>query len=480
MKIEKFKIKLLISDLILLMFSFYSATYFQSLIKGKHLSYSFDEILIETIYFLIVSSVILLIFQFNNLYKLHIFISKVNQFLGILKSLFYGVTFLIVLSFLLKFSIVLDSRIFVLLFSLISLFLITFARIFILRPVFLQRRTLYNRRILIVGSQKNALMIASKFLLDNDLGVKIIGYVVEQNHKVNSDLFKDIKYLGGIEDLDEIIYKNNVDEIIISIDQADPSKIISLIDKCNNYGVSVKIISDLFKVVGEKIEIENFYGLKLINSTPRINRNTSIIFKRIFDFVFSLLGLIILSPFLIIISLLIKITSKGPIIYKQIRIGKNGKPFEFYKFRSMTVIEGEEDELRKKMMIDFMKNGNHKIKGTNKVINESRVTKVGKFLRKYSLDELPQLINVLKGDMSLVGPRPCLPYEYENYDEWQKRRLDVYPGCTGVWQVYGRGKVSFIDSVILDLFYVNNMSPWLDLSLILKTIPVIIYGKGGK
>ena len=115
-----------------------------------------------------------------------------------------------------------------------------------------------------------------------------------------------------------------------------------------------------------------------------------------------------------------------------------------------------------------------------KIVIKERVTKIGYFIRKTSLDELPQLINVIKGDMSLVGPRPCLPYEYKHYDDWQKRRLSVLPGCTGVWQVSGRSKVSFRDSIVLDIYYVNNMSPWFDLQLILKTFPVMLLGIGGK
>ena len=144
----------------------------------------------------------------------------------------------------------------------------------------------------------------------------------------------------------------------------------------------------------------------------------------------------------------------------------------------MTIDENGEEE-RKKQMIEFIKNSGIN-NGDTKIINEKRVTWIGKIIRKLSLDELPQLINVIKGEMSLVGPRPSLPYEFENYDTWQKRRVNVLPGCTGVWQVWGRSTVSFRDSVVLDLYYVNNMSPWLDIQLILKTVPVMLFSKGGK
>jgi lipopolysaccharide/colanic/teichoic acid biosynthesis glycosyltransferase len=174
---------------------------------------------------------------------------------------------------------------------------------------------------------------------------------------------------------------------------------------------------------------------------------------------------------------MIKITSQGPVLFNQTRIGKFGKPFQFYKFRSMRVSDGEDEE-RKKKMIEFIKETDS-LQGS-KVINDSRLTWIGKIIRKTSLDELPQLFNVIKGDMSLVGPRPCLPYEFEHYDEWQKRRLNVIPGCTGVWQVWGRSSVSFKDSVVLDLYYINNMSPWLDMQLIIQTIPAMFFLRGGK
>jgi undecaprenyl-phosphate galactose phosphotransferase len=141
----------------------------------------------------------------------------------------------------------------------------------------------------------------------------------------------------------------------------------------------------------------------------------------------------------------------------------------------MKMIDGE-DKMRRDLMIKYIKSNTN----DGKIVNQKRVTRVGSLLRKYSLDELPQFFNVFKGDMSLVGPRPCLPYEYEHYDEWQKRRLSVLPGCTGLWQVSGRSNVNFNDSIVIDLYYINNLSPWLDLQLIFKTVPVMVFAKGGK
>jgi lipopolysaccharide/colanic/teichoic acid biosynthesis glycosyltransferase len=179
------------------------------------------------------------------------------------------------------------------------------------------------------------------------------------------------------------------------------------------------------------------------------------------------------------------------VFFKQVRIGKDGKPFNFYKFRTMYV--NNDDSIHReftKKLIAESKNGHGELSKTlinesgelqqvKKIVNDPRITPIGRFLRKTSLDELPQLFNVLKGDMSLVGPRPCLPYEWEEYEAWHKRRLSVTPGCTGLWQVSGRSAVGFNDMVILDLYYIENMSPLMDLKIIFKTFPVMLLAKGG-
>jgi exopolysaccharide biosynthesis polyprenyl glycosylphosphotransferase len=209
---------------------------------------------------------------------------------------------------------------------------------------------------------------------------------------------------------------------------------------------------------------EKYIDVPVIDVSTHYNNSVTLTMKRVTDIVLSVIAVILLSPLLILIALLIKIASPGPILFSQTRIGKYGKEFKFYKFRSMKVTDESDEEESLK----------------TKIINNKRVTWIGKIIRKTSLDELPQLFNVLKGDMSLVGPRPCLPYEYENYDEWQKRRVNVIPGCTGVWQVWGRSSVSFKESVVLDLYYMNNMSPWLDLQLLFQTIPAILTARGAK
>jgi lipopolysaccharide/colanic/teichoic acid biosynthesis glycosyltransferase len=272
--------------------------------------------------------------------------------------------------------------------------------------------------------------------------------------------------------LDKIIKSENINEILVSGNNICHEELIRLIDLCSEYKVNIKLYSDLFKIIPQKINAEKYYDIPVLNFTMPIKGVAYLKLKRTIDILLSLSGIIFLTPILLSIMVSIKITSKGPIFYKQKRVGLNGELFDIYKFRSM-YYENTEDRKREIMMMDFMKSNK-----TNKIIDNSRVTNVGKIIRKTSFDELPQLFNVLKGNMSIVGPRPCLPYEFDNYTTWQKRRVNVLPGCTGVWQVSGRGLVYFNDSILMDLIYLYNMSPLYDILLILKTFPVIFLSKG--
>lgn len=193
-------------------------------------------------------------------------------------------------------------------------------------------------------------------------------------------------------------------------------------------------------------------------------------FKRIFDFLFALLCLIILSPLMLLIAILIKIEDKGPIFYKQLRVGKNGRKFKMYKFRSMFVNADQ--------MLDSLRDMNDVNGPMFKMKNDPRITKIGHFLRKHSLDELPQFFNVIKGDMSVVGPRPPLPSEVDEYSDYDKQRLLVIPGCTGLWQATERNEVGFNEMVQLDIKYIKEASFLFDLWIICKTIEIVIKPNG--
>jgi len=239
--------------------------------------------------------------------------------------------------------------------------------------------------------------------------------------------------------------------------------------------VRIYVVSEKYEILNNTQILEEIDGVPLVEVNYN-SRNWYLNFsKRVIDIVLTSIGLIIISPFLLLIAAIIKSTSKGPIVFKQIRIGKDGKPFEFYKFRSMYI--NNKSAEHEQFVKDFI-SGNVGSE-TKKIQHDPRITPIGRFIRKTSIDEFPQLFNVLKGQMSLVGPRPCLPYEYEQYKDWHKTRFMIRPGCTGVWQVSGRSKVTFEEMVIMDYYYIHNTSPWLDLKLIIRTVPVVLFGKGG-
>lgn len=353
--------------------------------------------------------------------------------------------------------------------------MIYFVRVEGLRFLFIKlSNSGFKRNVIVLGDGKAGKLLATKLMYENPIGLNIVGFV-DDSKQIDHEVVIGKRVIGHLKDLEPLIDKYEIDELIIADDGQDSERILDVIDMCKRLNVNVRVSSELFDVVGKKLATEKYADVPVIDVSSHYNNSLTLGLKRALDMIISLFTIVILSPVMLAIALLIKISSKGPVLFHQVRIGRFGKEFKFYKFRSMKVINGEDDE-RKQQMIQFMTDPNIK----SKIINDSRVTWIGKFIRRTSLDELPQLFNVLKGDMSLVGPRPCLPYEFENYDEWQKRRVSVVPGCTGVWQVWGRSSVSFKESVVLDLYYINNMSPWFDLQLIFQTIPAILTARGAK
>lgn len=205
--------------------------------------------------------------------------------------------------------------------------------------------------------------------------------------------------------------------------------------------------------------------------------------KRAFDLLVSLLALLVAGPVMLIIALIIKRSSPGPVFFIQERLGRDGRPFKFYKFRSMK--HNSDDAIHRQFAAMFINGDNEGCSASNegeevfKLKADPRITRIGAWLRKTSMDELPQLINIIKGDMSLVGPRPPISYEIENYQPWHMERLKAVPGLTGIWQVSGRSEVSFDDMVRMDVRYINQWSFWQDLAIIFKTVPVVLKGTGG-
>jgi undecaprenyl-phosphate galactose phosphotransferase len=423
----------------------------------------------------------IVIFQYLGLYKRHIIFTKSKQTVLITKGIIIGFIILIIAQFIIRPSVMLDSRLMLIYFLLLCTVLLISYRLLLIRPIFRSKwlGNLLSENVLIIGAGKRGKLLASKIMEEQEFQSKVIGFL-DDNIERGMIVFQDFKILGKLDDIKWVIEYYRVNSVYLAIDNISKNRLYSIISDALQYNSYIHVSSEIMEILPAKLNLDKVKDLPVVRSNSSFDGAYNRYFKRILDVLFTSVGVVIISPFLLFIAIGVKLSSPGPIIFKQKRLGENGKFFDFYKFRSM-VVGSDNDESRKKEMIDLIKgNNNNSNGGSTKVVNPSRITKFGKFIRKYSFDELPQLFNVIKGDMSLVGPRPCLPYEYEVYDDWHKRRLSVKPGCTGLWQVTSRSETSYDDMVILDIYYLQNISPWFDLQLLLKTIPVLLTGKGGE
>ncbi len=476
MKIAKYKYFFLLSDLIIISTTLMITSILLSFEKNVA-PQNLELYDVQYILLLVLAAGFVFIFSSNNLYKINVILVRSAHLTGVIKSVLYLLVITVILLVLLTKTKAFELLLLILNFTFCLLTVTYLLRIEILRKIYLWLKSgRFSRNDVIVGDGKAGKLLAAKLKIENPIGINVIGFIHETLN-VGEEVIDGKKVLANFNNISDVVKHNKIDELLIVNEDDDYDRLLGLIRRCQSTNTQVKITSDLFKIIPQKIFTEKYANIPIIDVTPQYTKKWQLKFKRFIDLALSAAGVILLSPLFILISLLIKASSKGPIIFKQKRIGLNGSSFKFYKFRTMYV-EAEKNAERQKQMLKFMKSKDIKNENT-KVKVDGDITSIGRLLRKTSLDELPQLFNVIKGDMSLIGPRPCLPYEYENYDNWQKRRLSVMPGCTGVWQVWGRSAVSFNDSIVLDLYYVNNMSPWLDLQLLIKTVPVIIFGRGG-
>lgn len=480
MKYPRYKFILAILDFLFLRLSFSAALQLRGIsrIHGQEwFTYASSA---EFYFFFAYSLIVVLIFQSNNLYKINIALTRSRQVVLIFNSFFYSVIGLAVLAFFVHSEWITNSRLAVAYFGIIGFSSVTIYRILVFRPVFkyLSKKQVIQKNLLIVGSNLAAKTFAIQIQLDNLYGFKLIGFI-DDSLPLGAKIFEGYAVLGESSDIPEIVEKHDIEEILVTLGEVDHEELLRVLDICKKTRAEVRVTSSLFEVIHKRVFSESYFDIPVARlATP--NEVAGLLFlKRSFDVVAASLGILILAAPFIIVAFLIKFTSRGPVFYKQVRVGKGGEMFNFYKFRSM-YMGSDNDSHRVEAVQESIKKGSSNGNGSTKIVNEQNVTPIGRFLRKTSLDELPQFFNVLKGEMSLVGPRPCLPYEYDAYDEWHKRRLSVLPGCTGLWQVSSRSEVGFDDMVLLDLYYIDNLSPWLDLQLILKTIPVMILGRGGK
>ncbi|HLH74026.1 MAG TPA: sugar transferase [Chloroflexota bacterium] len=330
----------------------------------------------------------------------------------------------------------------------------------------LRRRGIGLRRVLIVGEGPLGRMLMQNIVAQPEIGYKIVGFVDDEPRQA----LGRIEYLGTCADVARLVWQHEVDEVFIALPSASHLKIAEILIACARQNVRFRIVPDFYELSLNQVDITEINGIPLIGLRETILPGGGEVLKRVIDVAIAAVTLILAAPLMLIIALAIKLDSPGPVIVRQIRIGRFGKPFPFYKFRSMRV--GADKELT------TLQAHNEADGPLFKMRNDPRVTRVGKWLRRFSLDELPQLFDVLVGHMSLVGPRPGFSWEVEKYEDWHRRRLEIAPGITGLWQVSGRSDLPFAEMALLDIWYTENWSLGLDFKILLRTIPAVILGHG--
>jgi exopolysaccharide biosynthesis polyprenyl glycosylphosphotransferase len=333
----------------------------------------------------------------------------------------------------------------------------------------------------VVGCGEMAQVCISEISKKRSLGYKLVGAVKARVNEDTSSLAKyDVRMLGGFDDLPDLVKRYGVEEVLITDTRINPRKMFEVLMECGrDHHIKYRVIPNLFDCLPGKTEIATIGSLPMIKLYEEPLRGSQRAVKRGIDVLVSIVLLLITWPFWLALAILIKMETRGPVFLKQERVGMDGNVFSMIKFRSM--VDGVDDQAHRDLMAKTI-NGEDANQGTpdapiyGKLRNDPRLTKIGNWMRRYSVDELPQVFNVLMGEMSIVGPRPPIPYEVRHYKDWHRTRFHVRPGITGLWQVSGRNRLHFEEMVRLDVFYIENWSPWLDVKIMLKTLPVMLRG----
>ncbi len=322
----------------------------------------------------------------------------------------------------------------------------------------LWRRGLLTVKAIVVGAGESGIRTVQKLQDSREVGYEVVGFI-DKDEKKHGMIVGGVPVLGGEKDIDTVIAAYDIDDVFFAIPNISHHRIFDIISSCPTTQTSFHIVTDVFDVLSDGTPIDmigSFPVVDLKGEGAWVGYEAT---KRTMDIVMSLAGIILTFPIWLCVILWIKIDSTGPIFFSQSRVGKGGKPFNILKFRTMR----PETEAYAR---------------SPKNSTDSRITRSGRFLRKYSLDELPQLLNVLVGDMSIVGPRPEMPFIVARYKEWEKKRLSVRPGLTGLWQVIGRKDLPLEENIQYDFFYIKNRSLVMDASIIMRTLPALLSRKG--
>jgi exopolysaccharide biosynthesis polyprenyl glycosylphosphotransferase len=473
-------------DAVLLVFSFYLAhalrynilqetdlfSKVSSYITGERINQFHETRFLQYIP-LIASFVIMLIviFAIRGLYNLRLTGSWFQQIWTIISSATIGVALLMAYYYFFQYSnpLALNSRLLVLFFWLFTILVLGIGRLLVSSTMgMLYRMGHGETRLLVVGSGRLGKLIMQHIAANPALGYSIVGFLHDLNEPLGD--FGRFKMLGTIDDIRQVIRSMQVDEVIIALPSHMNQQVIQSVKLCEHLGTTFKLIPDLYGVNLSRIDMETIEGIPLLGIKQASLNTFQRLITRLIDITIAGAILLLGSPLWLCLAAAVRLSSRGEVIFKQPRVGLNGAYFFCYKFRSMY----KDADQRLAHLLD-----KNEAKGPLfKMKDDPRITPIGKFLRRTSLDEIPQLLNVLNGDMSLVGPRPAVPREVEQYQEWQKGRLAIRPGLTGLWQVRGRSDLSFDEGVLMDLYYIENWSLRLYIQILLRTIPAVLFSRG--
>ena len=462
---------LVINDIFFLGLAFYLSFYlrFNTSIFAESQAVYFIEAnyLFYSIIFIISAIFIFLLYRlynWDNIYRGSGYYSR------IIKGIIINIIVIILSGYI--FELFTFSRKWILLLFILSLVFIYISRLLIdMISIRLMRRIKATSRTIIIGIGENSKRIEDsfeKYSLEDD---KILGYVDDKKRiKKDKEYSSGFNVLGYLEDLKEIIYKHKIQRVIISSPEYKYFELLEMLEKLKGIDVSVLVFPGFFEFSIKRMNMREIAGIPLMQVTNIGFFGVNLLLKNLIDYFLGSIVFIFFIPVYLIVGLAIKLNSKGPVFYQQERYTKDTKTFYMYKFRSMYM--DADERLKELEELNEADGPMFKIK------KDPRITRVGRFIRRFSIDELPQIINVLKGELSLVGPRPPLPKEVEQYEDWQHRRMNVKQGITGLWQVSGRSELSFDEMARLDLYYIQNWSIEMDIKILLRTIPTVLFGKG--
>lgn len=458
----------IIIDIVLLILSLFAACW----IREGTLSFDvtlhsifFDPLNPFRFLFLFWMSVIILANNAHGLYQTKREIIEPVEVWEVLKSVFLASLMIIVVMFVVKISSFPRS----ILFLATTMAFVSLSLWRILKRLlveYLVIRGYNNFNVLIIGAGKVGQALAQEINKKPTLGLNIVGYL--DDFKQNSGKEGDPKIVGKIPEFSKIARREFINKIFVA-GPCDSQVFLKLLEQAKNMGIAIRVVPQGFELMSGEFAKYNIGFIPILEycdgQTYRHQAG-----KRIFDFIASICLTVCALPFLLVIAALVKWDSPGPVLYRSKRYGRGGRKFYMYKFRSM---RSDADQV-----LEQMKDKNEVDGPIFKIKDDPRITRVGRILRKYSLDELPQFFNVVKGDMSLVGPRPLPISQIQKEDLRQLRRLEVRPGITGLWQIRGRSDISFARLVKWDIWYINNWSFWLDLNILFQTVPVVFKGRG--